>query len=155
MLAFAAPGLRFLHQGQFEGMRVHIPIHLDRGPDEPVDEAVLAFYRHLLPVLDEPVFRQGRYEPLSPSPAWDGNPSDQRFVAALWHDANGPRFLLVVNYGPDRGQCRVRAKLADGLVTLTDRMDAERYTRDGAEIASAGLFLDLPPWGFNLFSLGI
>ena len=154
VLAFAAPGLRFLHQGQLEGLRVHIPIHLDRGPDEPVDEAVLAFYRHLLPILDEPVFRQGRYEPLPPSPAWDGNPSHQRFVAALWHDANGPAFLLAVNYGPDRGQCRLHAHLADGPVTLTDRMDTERYVRDGAEIASGGLYLDLPPWGFNLFSIG-
>ena len=154
MLAFAAPGLRLLHQGQLEGLRVHIPIHLDRGPGEPVDEAVLGFYERLLRVLDQPVFRQGRYEPLSPAPAWDGNPSHERFVAAVWHDEAGPKYLLAVNYGPDRGQCRLHAQLGDGTIGLTDQLDPERYERDGGEIARDGLYLDVAGWGFNLFAIG-
>ncbi len=161
VLAFAAPGLRFLHMGQLEGMRVHIPIHLDRGPAELVDAAMLGFYRTLLAVLDQPALRCGRYEPLVPLPAWDGNPSHASFVAALWHDENRPRVLLAVNYGPDRGQCRLRAELGpglgpglgDGTVRLSDRLSEERYDRDGREIAQDGLFLDLPGWGCNLFAL--
>ena len=154
LLAFAAPGLRFLHQGQLEGLRTHIPIHLDRGPDEPVDAAVLGFYRALLAVLADPVLRDGRYEALAPASAWEGNPSHERFVAALWHDASGPRYLLAVNYGPDRGQCRLPMLLGEGTITLSDRFDDERYERDGHEIVTAGLYLDLPGWGLNLFAIG-
>ncbi len=158
LLAFAAPGLRFLHQGQLEGLRVQIPIHLDRGPEEAVDEAVLAFYRRLLSVLAGPVLRDGRHDPLSPGPAWDGNPSHQRFVAALWSGDAGPAYLLAVNFGPDRGQCLLRVDLpgpsGEDAVTLVDRLGDERYVRDRGEIASAGLYLDLPGWGFNLFAVG-
>ncbi len=154
LLALAAPGLRFLHQGQLEGLRTHIPIHLDRGPDEPVDEAVLGFYRALLPVLAEPALRSGRYEALAPVAAWDGNSSHERFVAALWHDGSGPRYLVAANYGPDRGQCRLPMLLGEGTIALSDRLGPERYERDGAEIMTAGLYLDLPGWGCNLFAIG-
>ncbi len=154
LLAFASPGLRFLHQGQLEGLRAHIPIHLDRCPDEPVDEAVLAFYRRLLSVLDDPVLRDGRYDPVPPDPAWSGNPSHAGFVAALWSDEAGPAFLLAANFAPDRGQCRLWVQLGDGPVALADRLGDERYDRDGREIAADGLFLDLPGWGHNLFAIG-
>ena len=154
LLAFASPCLRFLHQGQLEGLRTHIPIHLDRGPDEPVDEAVLAFYQRLLSVLAGPVLRDGRYDPLPPSPAWDGNPSHRNFIAASWSGDAGPAYLLAVNYGPDRGQCRLRVRLGDGAVALNDRLDDQRYVRDGGEMAAAGLYLDLPGWGCNLFAIG-
>lgn len=154
LLALAAPGLRFLHMGQMDGLRVHIPVHLDRGPAEPVDPAVQAFYRALLAVLGQPALRDGRYQPLVPVAAWDGNPSHERFVAAVWHDALGPRFLLAANYGPDRGQCRLHAELGEGVVRLSDRLGTEEYERDGREVGRDGLFLDLPPWGCNLFAIG-
>ncbi len=153
VLAFASPGLRFLHMGQLEGLRVHIPIHLDRGPDQPVDDEVRAFYRALLAALDQPALRDGRYQALLPSAAWDGNPSHARFVAALWHDADRPRVLVTANFGPDRGQCRLPVDLGDGVVRLSDQVGDERYERDGREIRQHGLFLDLPGWGCNLFAL--
>ena len=37
VLAFLTPGLRFFHQGQFEGRRKRVSIHLDRAPAEPPD----------------------------------------------------------------------------------------------------------------------
>ena len=37
ILTFLTPGLRFFHQGQREGKRVRIPVHLGRGPDEATD----------------------------------------------------------------------------------------------------------------------
>ena len=35
VVTFFTPGLRFFHQGQREGKRVRIPVHLGRGPAEP------------------------------------------------------------------------------------------------------------------------
>ena len=40
IVTFLSPGLRFFHQGQFEGRRVRISPHLVRAPDEPVDEVL-------------------------------------------------------------------------------------------------------------------
>ncbi len=156
VLCFCAPGLRFLHQGQIEGARVHIPIHLDRGPVEEVDAAIEAFYTDLLAALRDPVLRQGSFAPLTASAASEGNPSHEAFIAACWSD-DGPRLLVVANYRADRGQCRVRLDhpaLRGRLVALSDRLGPEHYARDGTMMASEGLYVDLPGWGYNLFAIG-
>jgi hypothetical protein len=48
MVTFLSPGLRFYHQGQFEGAQVRVPTHLCRGPAEPINEEVASFYASLL-----------------------------------------------------------------------------------------------------------
>ena len=37
VITYLRSGLRFFHQGQFEGARVRVPTHLGRGPIEPVE----------------------------------------------------------------------------------------------------------------------
>ena len=44
ILTFLTPGLRFFHQGQREGRRVRIPVHLGRGPVEAAEAGIAAFY---------------------------------------------------------------------------------------------------------------
>ena len=156
VLSFCAPGLRLLHQGQLEGARVHIPIHLDRGPDEAVDPSIHEFYLDLLAALRTPALRDGRFTPLPVAAAWEGNPSHEAFAAFAWSDETGPQLLCVVNYREHRGQCRVRLD-APGLVgravSLTDRLRPEHYSRDGSMLAGEGLYLDRPGWGYNLFAI--
>jgi hypothetical protein len=36
---------------------------------------------------------------------------------------------------------------------LSDLLGPARYDRDGSELATRGLYLDLPPWGYHLFAL--
>ena len=48
ILTFLTPGLRFFHQGQREGKRVRIPVHLGRGPVEAPEAGIAAFYDGLL-----------------------------------------------------------------------------------------------------------
>ena len=176
VLSFCAPGLRLLHQGQLEGARIHIPIHLDRGPVEPIDPEIHEFYLDLLaalrapglgapnlgapnlgaPNLGNPVLRHGRFTMLPVAPAWEGNPSHEAFSAFAWSDETGPKFLCVVNYREYRGQCRVRLdapSLLGRAVSLSDRLGPEHYSRDGTMLAGEGLYLDRPGWGYNLFAI--
>ena len=44
VITFLSPGLRFFHQGQFEGRRKRISPHLVRAPLEPADTALQQFY---------------------------------------------------------------------------------------------------------------
>ena len=60
VITYLSPGLRFFHQGQFEGRRMRISPHLVRAPLEPVDEALQRFYHGLLAVLRQPAFRDGQ-----------------------------------------------------------------------------------------------
>ena len=54
VVAFTARGLRFFHEGQLEGRRVHVSMHLGRRPWEPVDDELRAFYGRLLDVPEAP-----------------------------------------------------------------------------------------------------
>ena len=52
--AVTARGLRFFYEGEFEGRRVHVSMHLGRRPWEPVDDELRAFYGRLLEVPEAP-----------------------------------------------------------------------------------------------------
>jgi hypothetical protein len=43
VITFLSPGLRFFHQGQFEGRRKRISPHLVRAPQEPIDQNLAQF----------------------------------------------------------------------------------------------------------------
>jgi len=157
VIAFLSPGLRFFHQGQFEGARVQVPTHLCRGPIEAVDENIAAFYAKLLGVLKgASAFRNGAWSQIDPQPAWPGNPSSEGFVACAWAGENGHCYLVVVNYTGSQGQCRLKPpfqQFRGRSMRLTDLIGAEIYDRDGAELVDLGLYIDQPPWGFNVFEL--
>ena len=53
------PGAKLLHEGQFEGRRVRLPVFLSRRPDESPDRDLQAFYQHLLTKTARDVFRNG------------------------------------------------------------------------------------------------
>jgi hypothetical protein len=156
VLSFLAPGLRFLHEGELEGRRKRISPHLVRGPEEPVEAELAAFYERLLAVLRKPSVRDGRWQLLGCVPAWEGNGSFESFVAFAWEGPGGERLLVAVNYAPSQGQCYVRLPGADpgsGTVRLSDLTSEATYDRAGAELASKGLYLDLPSWGYHVFEM--
>jgi hypothetical protein len=155
VLTFLSPGLRFLHQGQFEGRRKRISPHLVRAPNEPLDDALQRFYDRLLPVLARPSVRRGKWQLLECVPAWDGNWTRDGFVAFAWHDGDA-LLIVTVNYAANQGQCYVRlpfAHLRDRSVRFNDLMSAASYDRGGDEVASTGLYLDVAPWMYHVFDV--
>jgi hypothetical protein len=63
VISFFSPGLRFFHQGEFEGKTKRISLHLVRGPREPMDERLAQFYHRLLAVLRNRAVRDGGGRP--------------------------------------------------------------------------------------------
>ena len=156
VITFFSPGLRFYHQGQFEGRLKRISPHLVRAPQEQVNESVQKFYSGLLSTLKNPVFRCGRWRLLDCIPAWEGNDSWDSFLTFAWEVPDGGRALVTVNYSPHDSQCFVRlpfADLAERSARLADLMSSALYDRNGDEIISRGLFLSLPPWGYHVFEV--
>lgn len=157
IVTFLAPGLRFFHQGQLNGARIHLPVHLRRGPLEPPNPAIAAFYERLIAVLSKrDTFRHGIWSLIPPEPAWRGNPTWQDFVAYAWQGAGGDNYVAVVNYSDHQAQCHLRLPftgLAGKSFRLTDVMGSEVYDRDGSGLIDPGLYIDLGPWRYNLFML--
>ena len=108
VLTFLCPGLRFIHQGQTEGRTKKIPVHLARGPEEPVNPALGEFYRPALPGHSTPRGEDGRVGLLECKPAWEGNWTWDCFICFAWQDSAGTILLVVVNYAPNQSQCYVR-----------------------------------------------
>jgi len=158
VVTFLSPGLRFFHQGQFEGRKKRISPHLVRAPREESNARVHKFYDRLLAVLHTPAFREGDWQLLESTPAWDGNGTSDGFLIFAWTGTNAERFLVTVNYAPNQGQCYVRlpfAELASRSVRLDDRMGVASYERAGDELISRGLYLDLPAWGYHVFDVRV
>jgi hypothetical protein len=156
VITFLSPGLRFFHQGQLEGRKKRISPHLGRAPRELMDERLGPFYDRLLAVLRRSVLRNGDWLLLETAPAWEGNWTSDCFVAFAWEHAAGERLVVAVNYGPNQSQCYVRlpfVNLGNGLWRLQDLLSAAVYDRDGNELQSRGLYLDVAPWQTHAFSL--
>jgi hypothetical protein len=156
VITYLLPGLRFFHQGQFEGRTKRISPHLIRAPREPVDETSQRFYERLLEMLRQPIVRDGRWRLLDCIPAWDGNWTWDSFIAWAWQGGDGQQWLVVVNYAGNRSQCYVRLPfrgLSGRAVQLKDLAGTATYDRNGNDLLSQGLYLDLPAWGFHVFQV--
>lgn len=155
IITFLSPGLRLFHDGQFEGRRARLPVHLQRRPIEMPNREIASFYEGLLTCLSLPTFRSGRWQLLECKPAWDGNWTWDDFIAMAWQDDAGI-FLVVVHYASNQGQCYVPlpfSTLRGRSITLIDRTGQAVYERDGDELATRGLYLDMPGWGYHVFDL--
>jgi Alpha amylase, catalytic domain len=158
VITFLSPGLRFFHQGQFEGRLKRISPHLGRAPDEEVNRPLQQFYERLLGVLRQPAIRQGQWHLLECGPAWDGNGSSDAFIAFAWTNDGGERVIVCVNYAGHPSQCYVRLPfpdLAGQQWRVRDLMGDTQYERDGNDLQSRGLYLDVPPWHYHAFAIGV
>ena len=156
VVTFLSPGLRFFHQGQFEGRKKRISPHLARGPQEAIDHRLERFYERLLAVLRNPGVRNGEWKLLDCVPAWDGNWTWDCFLAFAWQGAGGERLLVTVNYAPNQSQCYVRLPFADlgsRRWRLQDLLCDATYERQGEDLRGRGLYLDEPAWSAQVYSL--
>jgi len=158
VITYLSLGLRFFHQGQFEGRRKRISPHLVRAPNEPTDDVLHQFYERLLAVLRQPTVRDGRWRLLDCVPAWEGNWTSDCFLAFSWQGSGDNRLLVTVNYAANQSQCYVRLSFPDPAgrtVCFKDLMSTVCYERDGDDLLSHGLYLDVPSWGYHVFDLSL
>lgn len=156
VITFLSPGLRFFHQGQLEGFQKRISPHLGRGPQEETRVPIKAFYDRLLPILKQPALRDGSWQPLECTAAWDGNWTSDCFLAFGWQLQGQSPLIVVVNYAPNQSQCHIGLpwmELAAGCWRLEDQLSGKTYDWKGEDLAARGLFVDHAPWQAAVFSL--
>jgi hypothetical protein len=154
VITYFIPGLRFFHQGQFEGRKKRISPHLIRAPIESPDKEIQDFYDHLLAILRKPIVKSGEWQMLTCQPAWEGNGSWDSFIAHCWRGSDGERMLIAVNYAPHSSQCYIKlpfSEIKNRSVLLKDLLGPTRYMREGNELLERGLYLDLEPFSYHIF----
>jgi hypothetical protein len=143
------PGTKLFHEGQLEGRKVRLPVFLGRRADEPTDRALREFYSTLLKAANRSVFREGQWS-LCDRRGWPDNPSYQSLVAWNWVKGD-ERYLIVVNLSDGEVQARVQVPWAGESArwNLTDAQSGATYERDGNEMSSPGMYVELRPWNYH------
>jgi hypothetical protein len=149
LITFLSPGLRFFHQGQFEGRQKRISPHLGRGPSEPLNPRIHGFYERLVCLLNRSDVRDGRWRLIECRAAWDGNWTHDEFIAFAWEGDSDTRLVVIVNYSNHQSQCRVQLPFAGNEQRgwkFNDALSSRSFEVNGGEIRASGLFVDLGPW---------
>jgi glycosidase len=145
------PGLRFFHDGQFEGRRARLPVQIGRFPAEAVDEPLAGFYRGLLEAIDAPVFHDGDWRLLEVARL-----DDSSDAILAWQWARGRvRRVVVVNLGSATAHARIPGiDLPDGDVfAFQDLVDGQSYERHRDDLAANGLYVRLETGQPHIFSI--
>jgi hypothetical protein len=156
VLTYLCPGLRFFHDGQFEGRTKKVSVHVGRRPIEPVDSSLRDFYARLLDCVHLPETQDGEWRLLDCAVAWDGNWTSDCFICFAWQESGSPPLVVIVNYAPNQSQCYVQLpfdKLRGRTVRAQDLTSSAAYERDGDELVHHGLYLDVPAWGYHVFKM--
>lgn len=158
ILTFLSPGLRFFHQGQFEGFRKRVSVHVSRKPLEQEDHQTLEFYKLLMSCLKLPVVHVGQWQLLDCNTAWDGNWTWDSFIAFSWTNyMTSDQVLAIVNYSDHHSQCYVDVPPVDDQsrcnlqLMLADSANVRAIQHLNTTTTENKLFVDFPPWGFEVF----
>ncbi|HET7871307.1 MAG TPA: alpha-amylase family glycosyl hydrolase [Terriglobales bacterium] len=151
MVIMTTPGAKLLHEGQFDGARVKLSVHLGRRPEEPLNSGLRTFYRELLHLVAEQKLLEGEWR-LCECRGWADNDSSRNLLAWCWHK-DDLRCSAVVNYSATTSQGMVQLPWTDlpgRRWRLSDEIHQQVFEgREGNTLARDGLFVSLPPWGFH------
>jgi glycosidase len=146
------PGIKMFHEGEFEGRKLRLPVFLGRRPNESDNQELRDFYTKLLEATKSPIFREGQWSLCSRS-GWPDNGSFQNLVSWNWSHKD-KRYLIVVNLSDSPAQALVQVPWNDAgsrKWQLKDVLSGATYERNGAEMLSPGLYVDLAPWNYHFF----
>lgn len=156
--AFAAliatlPGLRFFHQGQFEGRSIHLPMPLNAAAPEKQDAALLKMYEKTLCIASDECFHQGEWRLLDVHA--DTDHSNENLIAYRWLSPEGYRLVLVnLSEHVAQGRVFIAEELASAKeYELQDLLNGERYVREHDDMQQNGLYVRLNAYSAHIFSI--
>ncbi len=148
------PGATLLHQGQIEGRRIKLPVHINRAPEESPRPALERFYRRLLREVSHPLYHQGQWSMIEPEPIHPADYTHNNLLMYVWTDAPDAR-LVVVNLSGEWSRAAIHL---DAWLRLENRnwllydVLSESYTKQSGEaLHERGLQLETPPYGAHIF----
>jgi len=146
------PGMRFYHDGQFEGKQIKLPVQLGREPFEKTCTELIQFYDLLLKITNNNTFKNGDWQVLEQYSSWHNNELYKNILVWQWNFGT-ENYLIAVNYSDQTSTCRVRLEL-DGFpdtIELHDLLNDQEFLRSAEEIQSDGLYIELKPFQSHIF----
>ncbi len=149
------PGAVLLHDGQFSGRKVKLPVQIKRQPDEAPNAKLEAYYLKLLREARDPIYQRGDWYLFNLHPLNDGNGSCNNLLAYGWYEKGKDYRLIVINLTPYPSQGRVDLSawswIAGKEWLLYDVTDGMKYERLGGVMAKEGLTILLDGYESHVF----
>jgi hypothetical protein len=155
LLSRVLPGAWMEHHGQRDGARVFARIQLAKRQHETVDTASVDLHRRVDTAMAA-LGVAGGMQRVDAQPAWDGNHSHHQLFVFLQDGTRaGQRpALCVINLAGQRAQGYLPLSFCgDGAWHLHDLLGHERWQRDGHDLRTRGLYVDVDAFASQLFSL--
>jgi hypothetical protein len=155
VLISTLPGMRFYYQGQFEGLKIKMPLQVRQTKTEAVDREIQSFYKTLLSRVNEPIFHVGKWR--LKEVFKDTDNSFENLISYLWK-LEGKLKLVLVNLSPFASQGRVCFQ--DDVSEETDYLlinlsTGQNSTRSGLLMAHPGLSFSLEGYQAQIFDVSI
>ena len=148
MIMATLPGAHLYHDGEREGRRVRVPVHLGRRTAEPLNDAVAIFYDNLFSFLSETQLQKDEWNLVQATHGLLHHESKQA-LAWSWKNEEYERFI-VVNYSDQKARVKVNFNLLNAR-NVTARLTGGN--NDIEQKSSSAVLLD--PWQFFVFEIGL
>lgn len=150
MVSMTLPGMRFYFEGQREGYKNKLDVHLRRAKAESGEPGVRQFYSNFSQILSRPIFHEGKwsYEKVY------GSTESWRLMAWKW-SLNGKKVLCVINYSDQSGSGRILLSDAQPVngndqITVTELMSGATYQRSAKDLRTNGIFVIVNYWSIQM-----
>ncbi|MCA9399893.1 MAG: hypothetical protein KC618_09090, partial [Candidatus Omnitrophica bacterium] len=146
-------GAKLIFDGQIEGKKIRIPVHMGREPKEKSLVQNIAFYKKLMNFSNDHFLKEGSWRILEVRSAWEGNDSFHNILAWKWSLEEKLK-VIIVNYSDVESQARIfwpDVQPQGANLTFLDRYEKNTYERKADEIHKQGLYVSLLPWKFHWF----
>jgi glycosidase len=144
VLLATLPSARLWHDGQLEGYRVKLPVHLRRQPKEAPDSRLRNWHARLLSAVATSGLHGGNWRLLE-CENHDGQRSRQ-LLAWCWQSSKG-RYVAIINYSGSKSSGQILLPWANAMQTR----DVLRTSLKCPQSDTSGtLKIELPPWDYYL-----
>lgn len=151
------PGATLLHDGQFVGRKVKLPVQIQRQPDEILHPELESYYTRLLWETLDPTYERGQFYLFQVNAASPEDSTHNNLIAYGWRDLVSKRYrLIVVNLTDKHSYGRLNLSYWNELSRqqrwkLFDVTDGSEYVRHGGELTHEGMFIYLEPYESHVF----
>jgi hypothetical protein len=147
------PGMRFYHQGELEGRKIHLPITLRMAAAEPPDPVSAAFFAKILRVTNDDAFHSGKWNTLGVTAEKDT--TSENLIVYEWRSAKSWK-VISLNLAGQASQGYVHfgdRPLPAKEYVFYDVLNDIHYVRSADELRSPGLFIRRERFEAHLFDV--
>jgi len=156
IVTFCVPGMHFFAEGEAEGFKSKVSMHVGRRRPEEVNTSIFNFYKLLHTLRNQ--IKNSDFKICPVVKAWGGNGTWNYYIAWTMISPED-KILFVVNYGGTQGQCLVQfdhllQNMSQADLEFTDiSAKGEAYSRKKEDIQGKGMFIDLASYSYHIFRI--